>query len=142
MQNSNTEMTICSYCSKNPRSHSFKKVENKNIIDFLTRSDLNDIDIFYSCPAQAELYNNTASVVSHFALQLTGVSEWEWIFDCQGMEFLHYIQFGLVRELCRLFGQQGGLKRVYILNSNWLINITISMAQSVLPNFPDIRFIK
>lgn len=133
-----TETNMCSYCARNPKSHSFKKVENKNMIGFLVLSEY-DPEIFYSRPALAELYNNTASVIKHFEIGLTGVAEWEWIFDCEGMGFSHYTQFGLVKDLCRLFGAQGGLKRVYILNSNWLINITIAAARAILPNFPDIR---
>jgi hypothetical protein len=136
-----TEITICSYCAKNPRSHSFKKVEHKNRIGFLAPSEY-EPEIFYSCPAEAELYDNTESVIKHFEIGLTGIEEWEWFFDCQGMSFSHYTQFGLVRELCKLFAQQGGLKRVYILNSNWLITRTIMGARAILPNFPDIRFIR
>lgn len=107
-----TETNICSYCARNPRSHSFKKVENKYKIDFLVYNEY-EPEIFYSRPAQAELYEDTVSVVKHFELALNGVSEWEWIFDCQGMGLSHYTQFGLVQKLCKLFAAQGGFVRIY-----------------------------
>ncbi len=127
----NTEYIIhkCTFCQINPRSHSFREIRTK-----INNGD--GVRIFYSRPADAELYHDTASVVHHFECELSGVGEWEWIFDCSGMGIGHYMQFGLVRELCRLFSMHGGLRHVKIINSGWLINMTIRFARSVWSDLP------
>lgn len=123
--------TKCSFCRINPRSHSFREITD------LT-GNAQDIRVFYSRPAEAELYRDTISVVHHFECELISVKDWEWIFDCDGMEIGHYTQFGLVRELCQLFKRQGGLRRVKIINSGWLINLTVKCARLIWPELPTI----
>ena len=133
--------TKCSFCRINPRSHSFRELPEldgttQNIRVFY--SSVPSIKVFYSRPTDAELYRDTASVVHHFECELSGVGDWEWIFDCDGMEIGHYTQFGLVRDLCQLFKQHGGLRRVKIINSGWLINLTVRCARLVWPELPAI----
>ena len=126
----------CSFCRENPRSHSFTEIQaqaNINRTDSSTERRL-----FYSRPADAELYRDTISVVHHFECVLEGVGDWEWIFDCDRMGIAHYTQFELCRELCKLFVRQGGLRRVYIINTNWLIGVTIKCAKAVWHGLPEI----
>jgi hypothetical protein len=121
----------CMFCQINPRSHSFREIYDpiKNQLS---------IRIFYSRPADAELYLDTASVVHHFECELTDVNNWEWIFDCEGMNFSHYIQFRLVKELCELFKRHGGLQFIKIINAGWLVNMTVRCAMLLWPQLPSI----
>ena len=149
--------TKCFFCRINPRSHSFREITDltgnaqgiREIHEIVgTTQNIREIheivgnvpsiQVFYSRPADAELYMDTVSVVHHFECELSGVRDWEWIFDCAGMGMGHYTQFGLVRDLCQLLKQHGGLRRVKIINSGWLINLTIRCARVIWPELPAI----
>lgn len=120
----------CAFCQVNPSSHSFREILDTDV------TSLNHVRVFYSRPADAELYRDTVSIVHHFECELAGVGEWEWIFDCSGMGMGHYMQFGLVRELCQLFKTHGELRHVKIINSSWMINMTVRCARLVWPGLP------
>jgi hypothetical protein len=148
----------CNYCNINPNSHSFKQVKNSLIPPSLKlsytsffpfreeRCDNETFEIalgckrildptvsgeyviFYSKVATAELYNNTESILHHFNKELECVREWCWIFDCKDMDFKHYIQFNLIKELAKLIELHGGLRRIYLLEPSWLIHMSIKCA--------------
>lgn len=122
----------CAFCKVNPSNHSFKEINNYS-------QNNSNARVFYSRPADAKLYKDTKSVIHHFECELLGIGDWEWIFDCEEMDIGHYTQFGLVRELCQLFALQGGLRRVKIINSGWLINLTVRCARLVWPKLPEIQ---
>jgi hypothetical protein len=119
----------CNYCNTNPNSHSFKQLKNSSISGKYV--------IFYSKVANAELYNNTESILHHFHKELEGIGEWYWIFDCKGMKFNHYIQFNLIKELAKLIELHGGLRRIYLLEPSWLIHMSIKCA-NIFMTLPEI----
>jgi len=121
----------CSYCKINPRSHSFHEVSH-------LQNQLGQ-RVFYSRPADAELYQDTVSILHHFECKLEGVSKWEWTFDCAGMGIEHYTQFGLVKELCLLLKRHGGLQQVNIINAGCFINFTVKFAKLIWPELPTIH---
>jgi hypothetical protein len=122
----------CQYCQMEPRAHSFRRMTNVPTQDGQT--------IFYSKVANALLYDNTESILEHFQGELEGVGEWRWIFDCREMGLKHYTQFGLVKHLARLIEKQGGLRRIYLLEPSWLVNVTLKCA-GLFMNLPETLFI-
>jgi hypothetical protein len=54
--------TKCSFCQINPKSHSFREI----LCDDGKPNSLAGVRVFYSRPADAELYHDAVSVVHHF----------------------------------------------------------------------------
>ena len=80
----------CPICTLWPSSHSLKKVEKNGIV------------YFYTCPAQAILYDDVKGIIHHYDGVLSEVDEWIWIVDSAGFGFTHAMQTTVAIELAKL----------------------------------------
>jgi len=78
-------------CTLWPSSHSLKKVEKNGIV------------YFYTCPAQAILYDDVKGIIHHYDGVLSeNDKEWIWIVDSEGFGFTHAMQTTVAIELAKL----------------------------------------
>ena len=105
---------ICSICAKDPTSHSFKKVTEKN-----------GITIFFTQPSKAKLYDDTEGILSHIdkTLEINGKKRWTCIIDGNGFDIHHAMAvktgLGLVGLLTEKYAST--LHEIKIINPSWHI---------------------
>ena len=80
----------CPKCLQVPNSHSFTMI-----------GKMDDIYIYYSAPAKALEYKETAENMENFKLHLNEVKgkKWIWIFDCHGMEQKHHTSMNFMLKI-------------------------------------------
>lgn len=110
-------MYKCPICEVWPSSHSLKKVGEKNGIFY-----------YYTCPAQAIMYDDVKGIINHYDGVLSEIpenKEWIWIFDSKGFGFTHAIQTNVAIELSKLITKfSKNLKKIIIINPTFYITIT------------------
>ena len=105
---------ICSRCAKDPTSHSFKKI-----------SDKNGVCIFYSKPSQATLYNDTEGILEHIDKSIADIKgkKWSCIVDAEGFDMKHVLEvktgMGIMALLTDKYGNT--LHDIKIINPTWHI---------------------
>jgi hypothetical protein len=105
---------ICAACAKDPNTHSFKKVSEKN-----------GIALYYTQPAKASKYDDTEGILSHVdnALRANGSKPWRCVIDGTGFDMRHATEvqtgMGLVALLTEKYGTT--LQHVTIINPTWHI---------------------
>jgi hypothetical protein len=119
-------MYKCPICTVWPSSHSLKKVGEKNGIVY-----------FYTCPAQAIMYDDVKGIINHYDGVLSEIPEnkkWIWIFDSEGFGFTHAIQTNVSIELSKLISNKfsKNLKKIIIINPTFYITITHAMIMPFL----------
>jgi hypothetical protein len=119
-------MYKCPICTVWPSSHSLKKVGEKNGIVY-----------FYTCPAQAIMYDDVKGIINHYDGVLSEIPEnkkWIWIFDSEGFGFTHAIQTNVAIELSKLISNKfsKNLKKIIIINPTFYITITHAMIMPFL----------
>jgi len=105
----------CPICTLWPSSHSLKKVGEKNGIVY-----------FYTCPAQAILYDDVKGIIHHYDGVLSeNDKEWIWIVDSEGFGFTHAMQTTVAIELAKLISTKfsKNLTKIIIKNPNLYITI-------------------
>ena len=116
---------ICETCFNDPKSHSFSKLCEKD-----------KISIFYTKPSEAEKYNDKDGIIKHMDNMLTKkVShKWAWIFDAEGFEKKHFIEFALTKSIIQLINQKysSNLEYIHIKNSNSLIKQLFNLLSPIL----------
>jgi hypothetical protein len=99
-----------------PSSHSLKKVGEKNGIVY-----------YYTCPAQAIMYDDVKGIINHYDGVLSEIpenKEWIWIFDSEGFGFTHAIQTNVAIELSKFINKFNNLKKIIIINPTFYITLT------------------
>jgi hypothetical protein len=118
---------ICATCVKEPSSHSFKRV-----------SDKNGICIFYTKPASATKYNDTAGTISHIdnALRSIGSKKWIWIFDGDGFEAQHALALQTGKEILQLIEDKyvSQLQQILFINPTWHVKGAVKAGFIALHN--------
>jgi len=103
---------ICGTCVKEPSAHSFKRVSEKN-----------GICIFYTKPASATKYSDTAGTIAHMdrALQAIGSKKWTWIFDGDGFEAQHALALHTGQGILQLIEDKycNQLQQILFINPTW-----------------------
>ena len=100
---------MCQICFDEPGSHSF----------YLLKTEEN-VNVYYTCPAEATKYWDTQGILQHYeeVLTLNGQNPWVWIFDSQDFGINHSMQInvalGIVRMLKAKYGQY--LQEIRIVN--------------------------
>ena len=135
---------ICWICDREPESHSFSKIGYHL-----------DCNIFYSCPAKATKYYDRDGILGHYdaTLAYNGDNPWIWIFDCSGFSLKHAMEISVATGLAKLLEEKysKNLEKIYIINSNWWINISINVVwpflstatrSRIVTNPPDYSFVK
>lgn len=109
----------CAICENDPTSHSFHKIhENENTI------------IYYTCPSKATKYYDTKGIIEHYNIELSQVTKkWMWIFDCNGFELKHLLEYEVGIGLAKLISEKysTNLEKICIINPNWYIYSMVSI---------------
>lgn len=117
-------MSICPICAIDASSHSF---------DLLYHMD--NVLVFYSCPANATKYNDTDGILTHFKLALDFYkcceNNWEWIFDFKGFELKHIMEIRTAIGIAGIINNYSKyLTKIRIINMN---RYTHTMMKIVMP---------
>lgn len=118
---------ICAICAKEPSAHSFKKISEKN-----------GVCTFYTKPAAATKYDDTAGVIAHIdnALRMNGNKKWIWLFDSDGFEAHHAMALQTGRGILQLIEQKYGtyLQQILFINNSWHIKAVVKAGSLALDN--------
>ena len=103
---------VCKICDEFPNSHSFSKIE-----------ECQGVSVYYTCPAKAIKYNDSAGIIKHYKDTLDSLhgSPWKWIFDSRGFDWKHVTQVSLAIELAKLISSKKygeSLQEINLLNLN------------------------
>jgi CRAL/TRIO domain len=116
---------ICAACAKDPSAHSFKKIAEKN-----------GVCIFYTKPAMAGKYNDTAGFIAHMdhALHSIGNKKWMLLFDGDGFESKHVLALEAARDKLPMFENKYGehLQQVVFINPSWHVKLGVKAVMLVL----------
>ena len=119
---------FCPICAVEPNSHSFHVIPSQNI----------NVRLFYSCPAKATKYFEPDGVINHFdfVLKQNHHFPWAWVFDCDGFTLAHASQVKTSISIADLISNKYGenLKKVWIINPTWSINLVLKVMWPILPN--------
>ena len=100
---------ICTTCHEEPDSHSFVKL-----------CKANGVTVYYTCPANASKYHDTAGIIAHYdaLLQQNGDNPWMWIFDSKGFNAKHALEISTAIELAKLITKKyaTNLKKIRIIH--------------------------
>ncbi len=118
---------ICKTCYKHPNSHSFTYLCK-------TKDISSNEYIFYTCVADAILYNDTNGIVNHYKnyLEIMNPDSWIWIFNCDGFEMKHYLDVYTISRLASLIKSYGKVKHIYIINYTNLLYLVINLVKPLL----------
>lgn len=121
---------ICNFCYKNPRSHSFSLISDYNIKE-------NTGKLFYTKIADAELYDDTNSIVSHYEnfLNFIKPNNWIWIIDFKDIELKHTLQINTTIQLSRLI-KKYKVNKVIIINENIFFFGLLKIAKPFIKDIP------
>lgn len=111
----------CRRCKEDSAFHNF---------EFLARTSTGET-IYYTCPAkgkQREMKED--SIVDYVAhMDEASMTAWYWIIDCSGLESFHMPNISTLNLFLEVIQERYKhvLKKVFILNINWKMNIILSM---------------
>ena len=116
----------CAICEIDPYNHSLKKIGVKE-----------NTYIYYTCPSQAKMYNDTEGILNHYDGVLSEIPEdkdWIWIFDSLDFNFKHYIQIDIGIGLSKLITNKfsDNLKKIIIINPTFYISLTYGIVRIFL----------
>ena len=120
-------MNPCTICQIDPNAHSFHRIWTENPT----------INLYYSCPAKATKYFESAGVIEHFRVHLSenGQHPWAYILDCKGYTLAHTKQINTSITLVNMVKDKyiGSLKKVWIINYSWQFQIIMNILLALLP---------
>lgn len=118
----------CLYCRVDPQSHSFAYV-----------GQYEGSRHYYTCPANARMYNDSESIVAHYdgilSEDLDPTTKWVWIFDAHNFGAKHMAEPFVAINLAKLINDKfySRLNRIYIINSSPWIQIALRLVRPFLP---------
>jgi len=108
-----------------PMSHSFKKISEKN-----------GVIIYYTHPSAARIYNDSDGIVKHIDHMLAhhGSKKWSCIFDGDGFELKHAIEFKTGKGVIELISNKYGstLDEVIFINPTWHVSGIIKLLKVMI----------
>ena len=115
---------ICPKCHINPRAHSFKILKPDD------QENPSNTTIFYTCPADAEEYNDSAGILVHYEnmLKTNDDKDWVWIFNCEKLELKHSLQYSTTSGIAKIISEKymHNIKQIYVINANYLLTIILN----------------
>ena len=109
---------ICPMCYLNAKSHSFKMLKTSS-----------QIQVYYSCPGEAENPLDIDAVVSHYEnmLKLNNNNDWIWVIDCNNLRIKDPHELIIAKRIAQLINTKyNNLKNIYVINCNTIISIFIN----------------
>jgi hypothetical protein len=120
MKKNKSMMQICPKCAVNPKAHSFK----------IVKSDISKT-VFFTCPGDAEDYADSDAILVHYEnmLKLNGDKDFVWVFDCDRLDIKHSLEINTAKRVGTLMSEKyvNNIKQIYILNSNFVLNIILNI---------------
>jgi len=115
---------ICPKCHINPRAHSFK------ILKQFDSENPSNKTIFYTCPADADEYNDSNGILAHYEnmLKANGNKDWVWIFNCDRMALKHSMELNTVHGIAKIISEKymHNIKQIYVINANYILTIILN----------------
>lgn len=116
---------ICPTCAKDPSSHSFKKVADKNgVILFLTQ------------PAKAKRYDDADGLILHVDNTITSIGnkKWSCIIDGTGFDLKHAAEVSVGQRLFDLFMKKHAatVHDIKIINPTWHMEGILKLAKATM----------
>ncbi len=116
---------ICKTCYKDSTSHSFSKL-----------CEMNDVSVFYTKPAEATKYTDTAGILAHYdnMLMYNGSKPWRWIFDSEGFEMKHALEVSTGIGIAKLITSKysNNLQKIIVTNPTWHIKLMYTFVSPFL----------
>ena len=116
---------VCKKCKQGRKAHSFEAFGTLQ----------NGVQIFYTCPAQREDFNDD-NFLEDFGqhLEATGGKPWIWIFDCQGYEAKHMLSLRDSLGLLNLFETKykDSLQAMYVINEAWYFHLFLKTVKPLM----------
>jgi hypothetical protein len=120
----------CDICDKLPNAHSFRVICNTIF------KDNNTISVYYTKVDEAIRYDDTEGILQHYEnlLRYDSPSDWIWIFDCDGYGLKHSMEIKTAIGIAKIINKSLGLRRILVINSNFLINMMFKTVKIFLNN--------
>ena len=116
----------CKSCEKDPHFHNFV---------FLARTPTGD-GVYYTCPAKGNEKKPTKDSIKDYVehMDQASTSAWIWIFDCKDIDKLDLPHISVLQMFTELFQERYKfvLKKIYILNPNWKMQLILSSIRPFL----------
>tara|TARA_B100000886_G_C20380992_1_gene473924 strand:+ start:297 stop:704 length:408 start_codon:yes stop_codon:yes gene_type:complete len=119
-------IVMCKKCDENPKAHSFYKLAIED-----------GKSIFYSCPAQAEDYNDVDGILEHILEKLgeNQGKDWIYIFDGKGFELKHAMEIRLLKGIIAILdNNKQSLKEIRIINTSVYVEYLMNVLHPILPD--------
>ena len=116
---------MCIICCKDPNAHSFYKLATQQ-----------EIQIYYSCPAQATHYNDVKGITHHIREILVekGDAKWIYVFDGKDFGWKHMIELNVAKGVLDiLIEQYDTLQEIQIINASSYVEVLMNMLKPILP---------
>jgi hypothetical protein len=89
-------------------------------------TEKNGVSYYYTCPAQASKYNDTAGILIHYdhILEQQGEHPWVWTIDCVGFSLKHAVEIQTAIGLSKLISAKYGehLQQILVKRPTWHIH--------------------
>ncbi len=127
---------ICKYCYNNPKSHSFSLISDYIIKENIGNGE-NKGKLFYTKIANAELYDDTISIISHYENYLNFIKpdNWIWIIDFEDIELKHTLQINTTIKLAQLI-KKYKVNNVIVINENIFLYGLLKIAKPFIKDIP------
>jgi hypothetical protein len=116
----------CKRCEKDPQFHNFV---------FLARLSTGE-GVYYTCPAKGKERRPTKDSVKDYVEHMDEASTagWVWIFDCKELDIIDMPHVSVLQMFTEIVQERYKfvLKKIYILNSNWKMQIILSAIRPFL----------
>lgn len=111
----------CRRCKQDSVFHNF---------EFLARTSTGE-SVYYTCPAKGKQREMKESDIIDYVAHMDEASmgAWYWIIDCSGLESFHMPSISTLQKFLEIIQNRYKyvLKKVFIININWKMNIILSM---------------
>jgi hypothetical protein len=115
----------CERCDLIPNAHSF--------IHF---GAVNGINLFYTSPARAIDYKETAETFNYYKTHIDSAknNKWIWMVDCEGMQMKHYSSIEIIKKLIQMIldEHKGLLQSIWIIHPNTWIKTALMLIRQFL----------
>jgi hypothetical protein len=127
---------ICKYCYNNPKSHSFSLISDY-VLNYTNGNNVNKGKLFYTKIANAELYDDTISIISHYENYLNFIKpdNWIWIIDFEDIELKHTLQINTTIKLAQLI-KKYKVNNVIVINENIFLYGLLKIAKPFIKDIP------
>lgn len=116
---------MCQICIDEPGSHSFEYIGKT----------IDDVFVYYTCPAQAKKYWDTKGIIAHYEeiLELNNHHPWIWKFDGAGFELKHSLEVATAIGLIGVLKKYNdSLFQIHIINPTIYISALYGIVRPFL----------